>query len=151
MKPRIKNTDITIKVIGWLQILGGILGFVTIGKLLLRTDTINGPVLLLFLIGISLFIFSISSGRYILSKSNLKLGLILSLINFCLQLLNIEISGYGLSYSLGFNLLIGIDNGFKVHLGLIDTIFSMAINSKDTDFIVKVNVVAIIAIWTIAD
>lgn len=151
MQMRIKNTAITTMILSWIQIIGGIYGLGLIVWLLLKTETINGPILLIFLTGLSLFIFSIVTGRYLLSKSNLKLGLILSLINFCLQLFEFKINGYGFAYCSGINLMIGAENGFKVGFGLINSTFSMFLNTDDADFVFKINIVAVFLIWLIAD
>jgi hypothetical protein len=59
MKLRIKNTELTLKIISWLQIIGGIIGIGLIIYSLLNTGELNGPLLFIFLTGISLFIFSI--------------------------------------------------------------------------------------------
>lgn len=151
MKKRIKNTAVTTKILGWLQIIGGIYGLGLIVWLLQKTQTINGPVLLIFLTGLSLFIFSIVSGRYLLSKVNLKLGLILTAINFTLQLVTFEINGNGFAYCSGINLMIGIENGFKIGFGLVNSVFNMSLNTDDTDFILKLNIGAIFIIWLVAD
>ena len=151
MQMRIKNTAITTKIISWIQIIGGIYGLGLIAWLLLKTQTITGPILLIFLTGLSLFIFSIISGRYLLSKSNLKLGLILTLINFCLQLVDFKIHGYGFTYCAGINLMIGVENGFKIGFGLINSIFNMSINTDDTNFVLKLNIASVFIIWLLAD
>lgn len=151
MQMRIKNTAITTKILSWVQIIGGIYGLGLIVWLLLKTQTINGPILLIFLTGLSLFIFSIVSGRYLLNSSKLKLGLILTLINFCLQLVDFKVNGYGLTYCAGINLTIGVDNGFKLGFGLINSIFNMSINSDDAEFVLKLNISAIFIIWLTSD
>ena len=79
------------------------------------------------------------------------MGIILSIINFLFQIVNFQINGYGLSYCSGINLLLGIDQGFKFHIGLITSIFSSSINTDDKEFIFKLNIVAILIIWVLAD
>lgn len=148
---RIKNTAVTIKILAWLELIGGVYGLGLMVWLLLLTDAINGPILLIFLTGLSLFIFSIVSGRYLLSKNNLKLGLILTAINFCLQIVSFQFAGYGFTYSTGINLMIGAENGFKIGFGLINSLFQMSINTNNLDFILKINIIAIIIIWLVAD
>jgi len=88
MKLRIKNTSITLKIIGWLQIIGGILGLGVMAYIMYQTGTITGIVLLLLLIGIGLFSFSIYSGQLIITELHKSRGIIYSIINQFLQLFN---------------------------------------------------------------
>jgi len=48
MKLRIKSTNLTVKIIGWLQIIGGIAGIGLMAYLMLNTGEINGALLLIF-------------------------------------------------------------------------------------------------------
>ena len=151
MRLRIKDTSFTLKLISWLQIIGGITGLGLICKLLLETGTINGPLLLIFFVGVSLFIFSIYSGKRLLTDLEKIEGLKLSLLNQSLQLVHWSLFGYGLSYSSGANLLIGfkglsIDFNFSVFISS----FYMYINS-DNEYFIKVNVVAILLIIILYD
>ncbi|MGV8878483.1 MAG: hypothetical protein ACOH2A_05585 [Sphingobacteriaceae bacterium] len=135
-----------INIISWLQIIGGISGLGLIAYLLLQTDTINGPVLLIFLIGISLFVFSLYTGNSLFFDKNKKKGIILTIINQSLQLLQWNVLGYGISYSSGAELLIGIRGvamNFKI-AAFVST-FSMSIHSKDA-FFINVNLASILII-----
>ena len=61
MKLRIKNTEITTKIISWIQIIGGIYGIGLISWLMLqKNDSINGAILFIFLLGLqSFYIFNL--------------------------------------------------------------------------------------------
>ncbi|MBS2101222.1 hypothetical protein [Carboxylicivirga linearis] len=151
MKFRIKNTKITTSIISWIEIIGGIAGIGLLIRLLMRTQTINGPILLILLIGIFLSVFSIVSGRYLAAQKTVKLGLILSVINFFLQLVSFKIGGYAYEFTSGINLLVGFENALKFNFGIITSTFNMSINTDDPDFAIKINVIAIIIIWLLAD
>lgn len=143
-----KKTDLVLKGISWLQIIGGITGLILIGNLLLQTGTLSGPLLLIILIGISLFIYSIYAGRK-LFKGNQKNGIILSVINQILQLFQWSLFGYGLSYSSGAQISIGL-KGLKVvaDFSVFVSKFEMYINSSK-DVYVKVNIIAVLLIITL--
>ena len=76
MRLRIKNTNLTLKMIGWLQILGGIVGLGIMAYIMYETGTITGVILLLILIGIGLFSFSIYSGKRIVTELQSLKGII---------------------------------------------------------------------------
>jgi hypothetical protein len=143
MKLIFKNLNLLLKIISWIQIIGGIAGLALMAYLMLRTDTINGPVLFIFLIGIGLFIFSIYCGKTLLSKNELQKGIILSLINQGLQFIQWCILGYGISYSSPWQFLIGLKGplSFDLNLSIIST-FYMSYNTSD-GFFLKINLIAI--------
>lgn len=152
MNLRIKNTKITAKIIGWIQIIGGITGLGIMAYLLLNTGAINGALLLIFLIGICLFSFSIYSGRLLLNTDNQKFGLWLSAINFFLQLISFSIKGYGLCYCSGLAINIGIEGSIiKLSANFIKSNFSMSINDQSATFMITINLIALLALWVIAD
>lgn len=64
-----KNISL-LKSIGWLQIVGGIFGLVSICNSLLQTGVINGSLLLIFLCSIGVFVFSIYAGKSLLYSKN---------------------------------------------------------------------------------
>ena len=152
MKIRIKNTKITTIIIGWIQIIGGIYGIGLMSRLMLQQNNpINGAVLLIVLLGLSLFIFSIYSGRYLLNSNKIKLGIILSLINFVLQVVNFRFSGYSLTYSSGIDLIVGVNNGFNFEFGIIRSLFSSSINTDNKDFALSINLASLLIIWILVD
>jgi hypothetical protein len=142
MKFLSKNLKLIQKIIGWIQIIGGIAGLGLMAYLMLHTDAINGPVLLLLLIGVALFIFSIYCGNALLSPLTTNKGIILSLINQALQFIQWSMIGYGISYSSPVQILIGLKGSvFDISFGLTST-FNMAFNSGDS-FRFEINIVAI--------
>jgi hypothetical protein len=152
MRLRIKNTEITTKIISWLQIIGGLTGIGLMVWLLSKTQTINGPTLLIFLVGFSLFIFSICSGSYLFDKEKLKLGIWLSIINFLFQAFYFEFNGFGLSYGSGCALLVGVEDGLlKFNANFITSNFSMSLFSSGESYLIQINFVAILIIWILAD
>jgi hypothetical protein len=144
MKSILKNLNVTLKVIGWLQIIGGITGLGLMAYLLLQTAAINGALLLIFLTGISLYIFSMHCGILMLSPTTRKKGIILSAINQALQFIQWRIVGYGICYSSALNLSVGLNGstlGFK--FDIVTSSFSMGINSDDP-FLLEINIVPIL-------
>ena len=148
---RIKNTGLTIKIISWLQIVGGVTGLGLVAYLLLNTGTINGPVLLIFLTGLGLFSYSIYSGKRLLTDDNKKTGIILSIINQALQIVQWSMFGYAFVYSAGAELTIGLqETTFKFNISALISSFQMSIKS-DSEFLFKINVIAILVIYVLVD
>lgn len=136
----------SINIISWVQIIGGMTGLGLIAYLLLQTDTINGPILLIFLIGISLFIFSIYTGNSLFFDHNKKKGLILTITNQLFQIFQWNIWGYGISYSSGAELLIGIKGtAMNFRVAAFISTFSMSISSH-SEFFFNVNFASILII-----
>jgi hypothetical protein len=151
MKLRIKSTRLTLNLIGWLQIVGGLTGLGLVAYLMLQTGTINGAVLLIFVIGLALFSFSIYAGKSLLTDQRRTAAIVLSIINQVAQLFQWSIFGHGLSYSSGAELTLGI-KGLAVNFNFsaIMSTFKMAINSDD-EFFIKVNLLAVLIILVLAD
>src|SRR5258706_13508946 len=151
MRLRIKDTKLTLKIISWLQIVGGVTGIWLVAHLMLQTGTINGPLLLIFLIGLALFIYSIYSGKRLLTDVDKRSGIILSIINQAIQLFQWSMFGYGFSYSSGAEITLGIQGlTFKFNLAVIVSSFKMAINSED-EFFIKINLIAVFVIIVLVD
>ena len=108
MKLRIKSTALTLKLIGWLQIVGGLTGLGLVAYLMLQTGTINGAILLIFVIGLALFSYSIYAGKSLLTDQQKTAAIVLSIINQVAQLFQWSMFGHGLSYSSGAELTLGI-------------------------------------------
>jgi hypothetical protein len=151
MKLRIKNTDLTIKIISWLQIVGGITGIGLMVYLMVQTGAINGAMMFIFLFGLALFCYSIYAGKTLLTETNKLKGIILAIINQCLQVVHFSLFGYGLSYSSGAEVALGFQDGtFKVSASAITSSFKMALHTDDPSF-VKINVFAILIIIVLLD
>ncbi|MBE7177170.1 MAG: hypothetical protein INR69_12240 [Mucilaginibacter polytrichastri] len=151
MKLRIKSTSLTIKCIGWLQLIGGITGLGLLARLLMNTGAINGPILLIFVIGISLFLFSIYTGTHLLIDKNKKQALTLSMVNQALQFVQWGVFGYGFSYSSGAEILVGFQGfGVKFNFSALLSTFNMTLNSGQ-NFYIRFNLLAIFIIYVLAD
>ncbi|MCD8739235.1 hypothetical protein LT679_01360 [Mucilaginibacter roseus] len=136
-----KKYNLILKIISSLQIAGGVLGLLLIAEMLINTGSINGALLLIFMFGLSLFIFSIRAGVGLLR--NEKYGALLTIINQCLQIVHWRMLGYGLSYSSAFEFVVGIkDGGPNFNIGLMKSNFAMFIRS-DGAFTMQLNMVAI--------
>jgi len=146
MQLRQKNIDLIFKVIGWFQIIGGITGLVLIGNLLLTTGTLNGPLLLIYLIGIGLFMFSLYAGKTLINPISRPDGLIFSFINQTLQLFQWSLFGYGLTYSSGALISVGFKNfSVSFDFSIFISSFEMYINSSH-EFYFKINLIAVFLI-----
>jgi hypothetical protein len=159
MRLRIKSTTLTMKIIGWFQIVGGVLGLAAVASLMLNTGEVSGGLLLIFLIGTSLFIFSIYAGRHLLITDNPAFGLIMSLINQSFQLFQWKILGWGMLYAAGTQFSVGVgtkvdegSKGFLVNFNFksLYSEFEFAIMSGD-DFRLRINLVALLILIVLAD
>lgn len=151
MKLRFQNTRLTIQVLGWFQIIGGITGLGAVATLMLQTEEVNGAVLLMFLIGIALFLFSIYAGIRLLTDQRKNTAIILSMVNQALQLFQWSMLGYALTFSAGGELTIGIKGlGLTFNFAMITSNFAMAINS-DSDFFLKLNLIPVLVIYLLVD
>src|SRR4051794_7907039 len=104
---KIKNKGTKLKVLGYYQIVGGIAGLAITIYLIAQTATITGLILLLYLIALGLYSFSIYCGTQVLKSK--KHSLNISLINQYLQLISFAILGYGFKYISGLLLSVGVD------------------------------------------
>ena len=142
---KVIKSNLILKTIGWLQIIGGVSGLFLMSRILLRTETINGPLLLIIFIGFGLFLFSILTGKELLINRG-KLGFFLTIINQLLQLLQWSFFGYGFSYSSGAKLSIGIkDLSLNFDVGLVFSSFNMYLDSNETAYF-YINLVPVVVI-----
>ncbi|MEQ9288707.1 MAG: hypothetical protein RIG77_17430 [Cyclobacteriaceae bacterium] len=152
MKLRIKNTDLTIKLFGWLQIIGGIIGIGVVSWLTMNIGEVNGAILLIILFGYFLFSYSIYSGIKLLNSETLKLGLVLSIINFCFQVIQFKILGYGLTYTIGTAFSIGYEiDKLKFNFEIISSQFYMSLATTDGEFKFMLNIMAIFFLVVLFD
>lgn len=89
-----------IKALGFYQIIGGALGFLVTVRFLPNLGSINGGILLLILIIISLHSYSIFCG-YLLLKNKLIKGLNLSIFNQFIQILSFGVLGFYFEHASG--------------------------------------------------
>lgn len=151
MKIRIKNSSITLKVISLLQFIGGIVGLCMVAYLMLRTENITGPYLFVFFIGVALFCYSVYSGKRLFFDIDKTHAVIYSIVNYFLQIFHWSILGYGLTYSSGAGLTIGINGStINFNFGAITSSFQISFNS-DSEFFFKVNLFAILILIILFD
>jgi hypothetical protein len=151
MRLRIKSTKVTLQIISWLQIVGGVTGLGLVAYLMLKTGTINGPILFIFLMGLGVFSYSIYSGKRLLTDAEKGTGIVLSIINQAVQVFQWSLFGYGISYSSGAEITLGIQGlTFNFNFAAIVSTFKMAINTDD-EFFIKINFIAILIIFVLAD
>lgn len=95
--------------------------------------------------------FSIYTGTKLISNLDKKSGIILSIINQILQLVQWNVLGYGFSYSSGAEILIGFKGlSLSFNFSALSSSFNMSINSEG-DFYLKINVLAIVIIYILYD
>ena len=141
-----QNRKTIIRLFAWLQIVGGITGLFLIAKFMLLTGQITGPILLIFVTGLALFMFSIFAGRDLLRSNAKKNHFTLTLINQALQAVHGSMLGWGLTYTSGANFSIGVASmAFKFNISFIMSTFSMTINSAHA-FGLHINLFAIAVI-----
>ena len=150
IKLRIKDTAVTLKIIGWLQLVGGVTGMYLMGRLLLQTGTITGPILFILLTGISLFLFSAYVGKRLLTAND-KNGIRLSILNQALQLFNFHLFGFGFGYSAGANFLFGVKQvALDFDFSFIFSTFHMSIYSVG-EYFFKINFLAVLLIMVLCN
>jgi len=142
MKLRDKNTNLTIRIIGWIQILGSFTGCYFIYKLLQQTASINGLPAIISVTGILVFFFSFFAGLKLLMSKNRKTGVILSLVNQGAQLFQWSFMGYGFVYTSFAELSVVLNqHSLNIDFGMFESFFSVYLNSSEGIFF-KVNILA---------
>ncbi|MDQ2178986.1 hypothetical protein [Marinifilum sp. D714] len=153
MKLRIKNTRLTILILAYYQIIGGIIGLYLITKILFKTQSLNGALLFIFLSAIGLYFLSIKSGSLLIRKEN-KRGLIYSMIHQLIQIIGIGFGGNtfvyysGAKFTVGPNFTDGIH--FKFDLGLLSQ-FDMSFNLNEKSYFLYVNILALFILYVFWD
>ncbi|MBB2148002.1 hypothetical protein [Pedobacter gandavensis] len=116
----------------------------------MKTPEINGPLLLIFLFGFSLFIFSIFAGYKLSFGQDPKSGVIYSLVNHGLQLFQWSLFGYSFCYFSGIAILIGMEEfSFKANFNIASN-FQLYFNTNLYYFF-KINLFAVLMIVVLLD
>ena len=139
------RSKLKLKIFGWYQIIGGIVGLLITIWLLAHTGQINGLLLLFILIAFGLYGFSIYCGRLLLTD-NYSRGLGLSVINQVLQIIHFAMLGYAYQYASGlmFELGMGINHGLKFNFNFaLNSIWQLSIGTNNRSFLLAINLVAI--------
>ena len=153
MNKRIKNRKITLIALSIYQILGGLVGLYVTGIVLARTESIHGAILLIMLLAIVLFLFSIKSGKELLNTNSRK-GFIYSIINQSLQIVSFAVGSYKYAISSGIKLNVGFDFtqeiNFYFDFALVSE-FNFVIKSSNLEYYLYINVVPIILLVVLWD
>jgi len=138
---KIINTRLSI--LGYYQMIGGIIGIALILWLLLKLSSFNLILLVIFVLALLLFLFSIYCG-YLLITKNTK-GIRLSTINQFLQLFSFAFGGYGYQYFSGLYLTVGLDltDSFNFIFGFGISSWKLNINAGSPVILVDFNLVAL--------
>ncbi|MBL7743794.1 MAG: hypothetical protein JNN00_10010 [Chitinophagaceae bacterium] len=141
-----KEATSKFNAIGTYQIAGGIIGLGLTIWIISGLITITGPLLLLLLIAIGLYSYSIYCGILLLKKK--KSGLGHSLINQFLQLINFSLLGFVFQYISGVFLSIGFDltNSLNFTFNIGISSWQITINGDTEPFIFNFNFVALFLI-----
>lgn len=151
MNLRIKNTKTTIKVLGFYHILGGIIGLWITSKLLWNFGQITGPVLLISLVAIGLYCFSIQIGNLILQGNRMKRGIIYAFILNALQIISFSTGSYQYNFYSGIKGVFGFNltNGFELYFGAGLSEVAFTVNQSTESIYLLFNVFAIFVVVVI--
>jgi hypothetical protein len=144
-----KKSKIKLKVFGWYQIIGGILGVLLTFYLLAHTNQVTGLIIILYLVAFGLYAFSIYCGWLLLTDNQLK-GLNLSIINQAFQILNFTLFGYGFMYVSGMMILGGVkaEDGFKIAFNFsLTSTWHLYFASDDKSMELGINFLAIYLVY----
>lgn len=141
-----KDTTSKLKALAIYQIAGGIIGLGLTGWIISELPAISGPLLILLLIALGLYAYSIYCG-ILLQKGNIS-GLNHSLINQFLQLFSFSISGFAFQYISGIFLSAGLDltNSFNLIFNIGISSWQMIIDAGTEPLIINFNFVALFLI-----
>jgi hypothetical protein len=151
MTNKIIETEKTkLKLLGYYQIIGAVLGFLIILYTILTAQEISISLLLIILPVVCLYIFSAFCGHQLLFGS-INLGLKLSTINQLLQAIHFSLFGLTYKYVSGLILAIGLDYTTDPDLlfNFALTTFDLTFTSNSDSIIVGVNLIAVYAIYLI--
>lgn len=149
MKLRIQSTETTLLLLGIYQIIGALGGFYIIANLLLTTQAINGPLLLIFILAVGLYILTLKAG-ILLIKKEYKAGIIVCMISQALQLIGIAFGGYKYIFASGAKLFAGFNftEGFLFNFDFsISSTFTMMIGVSDKEYYIYLNLLAVFLLY----
>lgn len=140
----LKQVEKEIRILGYYQLIGGIIGIGTIALSFIAIERI------IFLVIMVLpFLLSIYAGTQCLRNKSNKL--FISKINQTLQVISFSLGGFGFSYCAGVYLGIGIDTTndfiFKFNFGL--STINFTINSLSETSFILTNLVAFYLVYRI--
>lgn len=145
-----QTIDYRMKILGYYQIIGGLLGVLITIRLLIGQETINGLTLFFILIAGCLYSFSIYCGN-LLRKLDLK-ALVCSKWNQGLQIVEFGLFGIGFRYFSGIYFRFGFNWSEKfipnIDIGLSSWTLSYLPQNMDV-IILYVNIVPLLALLLI--
>lgn len=138
------NTLKKLNILGYYQLVGGIIGLLFTLYILINQSIINGPLVVIFLIALGLMAFSTYSG-FLLIKKQYDKGINLSMINQALQVIGFGVLGYSFKYTSGILLGLTVDltNDFIIGLNFNVTTWKMNWNSDPDLTYISINFIAI--------
>jgi hypothetical protein len=142
-----KNDNWKLKTLGIYQVAGGVVGIALIGWLLIYLKNYTISLMLLMMVPLVWYGFSIHCGISLLKRSPWALKL--SLINQYMQLINFSILGYSLQYVAGPGAYIGFDLTNTILLNLSFDLFTkwdITIATNSPVILINLNVVALMLI-----
>lgn len=141
-----KSVTPKLKALGIYQIIGGIIGLGLTAWIVINLDVISIFLLLIILVAVGLYFYSIYSGILLLkNKTN---GLSHSLINQALQLFGFSVLGFGFRYASGVYAGVTIDltNSFDLFFDFGISSWQITINSETETFFISFNLVPLFVI-----
>jgi len=144
-----KETQSGLTKLGLYQITGGAIGILLIIWSIYKNRLLAGPTLLIYLIILLFFSYSIFCGTLCLKLKKNSLGH--SLINQILQLIGLAIMGFAFQYVAGFYLTIGLDltESFKFSFEAGISKFDFNFNNEKETLVFDFNLVAFAVIYWI--
>ncbi|WP_028375095.1 hypothetical protein [Leeuwenhoekiella sp. MAR_2009_132] len=133
-----------LNILGYYQLIGGIIGLLFTLYILMNQPVLNGPLMVIYLIAIGLMIYTIYCG-FLLIKKQYEKGINFSMINQALQVIGFGVLGYGFKYTSGIlaGLKVDLTNDFIIGLNFNVTTWKMNWNSDPDLTYININFVAI--------
>lgn len=146
-----KDTASKLKALGIYQIAGGVIGLLLTFWIIKGVTLFSGLLLLVLLVAIGLYSYSIYCGILLLKKK--ISGLRHSLINQVFQLVSFLIAGFAFQYISGIFISIGLDltNSFNFIFNVGISSWQININGDAEPFLLNFNLVALILILFIEE
>jgi len=144
-----KETELELTKLGLYQLVGGILGLLIVLWSIFKSPLLTGPTVLVFLLVLLLFAYSIFCGTICLRAN--KNALEYSLVNQMLQLISFAFMGFAFRYISGFYCTIGLDLTDKIKFDFGAGISNLVINinNEKDKLSVDLNIVAFALIYWI--
>jgi len=130
--------------LGLYQIIGGCLGILIFVWEILHVSVISGPAVILILIAIAFFAYSIYTGSQCIKMT--EKALMHSFINQGMQILSFNMVGYTFKYVAGFYVGLGIDltSSFRFTYGAGISEINISLFQQTQNIQIGINIIAII-------